>query len=332
MEQCTSSMCPNYAPVSCSNGICTRSSLECTSSQICPSNTPFYCIPTQKCVVDEPSCSLASQFISQCPSFLSFNCSFDGSCRSKPLDCPTQPYCPINEPFFSSFDGQCKISKSDYSSSNNCSEGTFACPDGSCALEICGTQKTCTEDFPIKCIDGSCRKSPEDCQFFECPEENQTMCHFYQLCISNRSYCPGVSICPVDRPVKCPDDECVISIENCTNNSSNISFFSPSNCLNNEFQCPGGLCVNSQIECPTYLETNECLMINPEYPYPCSNGSCVGKISDCLSLNICENYKCLDGSCVEEAEMCGKFNFGNNCQNESRNLRLNFFKTFRNIY
>ena len=206
----------------------------------------------QKCVKDDISCSFSNLFPLDCPSFLPFRCSFDGSCRNDIDDCPTAPFCPLNIPFYCFNNGQCQVSKSNCPTDNYCPKGMFLCQDGNCSTSgFCGTQKTCTETFPIKCIDGSCRKSPEDCEFFECPHENQTMCHFTSSCISNYSLCQNVSSCPIDSPIKCPNDDCVSSHENCDLKTSTFDVHSKK-CENQKFKCPGGLCVDSKIECPSY--------------------------------------------------------------------------------
>lgn len=308
----------------CPDGVCVRSVRECRSSKFCSPEEPFYCIPFQKCAKDHYSCSLNFLINNYCPSFLPFRCPFDNSCRSQRKDCPTAPFCPPNKPFFCSFDLQCKISINDCLPNNitECPKGLIPCSDGSCSPDLCGTPKTCTDDFPIKCIDGSCTKSPEDCFAFDCSLDNQVMCHNTGFCIQDRSFCQQTKICPIYTPIKCPDNECVKYLENCSNQSQLPVDILKKGCLNGKFKCLGGLCVDSLVECPDYIESNECLLVNPETPFPCSDGSCVESHSQCPSLQICEKYQCFSGDCVESQEMCGPRDLDQGCFNKSRKIKL----------
>ena len=292
--------------------------------QICPLEFPYYCLTSKKCVKDDISCLFDFQRQNKCPDFIPIQCQ-DDSCRKTVDDCPTLSYCPLNKPFYCVYDNQCKISKYDCSEKkNDCMNGSHNCPDGSCSLGPCGTLKTCTEMFPIKCIDGSCRQSPEDCLFYECQKENQIVCHFLSACITKQSLCSSVKSCPFDLPIKCPDDTCVENVKNCENVSI-IIYPSNENCLNisNMFKCPGGLCVKSKIECPNYLDNyiNDCLEVDSNLPIPCSDGECVAKILDCKSLVPCQNFQCLDRSCVLSPDECKeKYNVSSNCS-QGRPLR-----------
>lgn len=305
-EECSRKNCPKYTPFACPDGTCSRFYAECSTSQICPLDQSLFCLTSRKCVENETKCLFAFQSKNNCPSLQ--NKCWDGSCRQNFRDCPSEVYCPIEEPFYCVFDGQCKISKFDCLPQNQCVNGTFEFPDGSCSENFYRTLKTCTNNFPIKCVDGSCRKSPEDCPFFNCPESNQTVCHSSTFCIFDRKACSGVKLCPAKLPLKCPDDQCVESIEKCNGNFSKMIFTDEKICMNdsNFLKCPGGLCVQSQIECPLYLEglLIDCLMKDTNFPFPCSDGTCAADVSQCKGLAICEGYKCFEGNCVNSSNFC----------------------------
>lgn len=67
----------------------------------------------------------------------------------------------------------------------------------------------------------------------------------------------------------------------------------------------------------------ECLMMDQNLPFPCSDGTCAEEISNCTSLEICEIFKCFNGKCLESksTKICGDLNV-KSFQNQTRNVRL----------
>lgn len=299
-NQCTEKNCPDYMPILCMDGTCGRAYHECPSFNICPLEYPFYCLPLKLCVKDEVSCKFQFELPTKCPKFLPFQC-FDGSCKEKLTDCPTKVFCSLDKPFFCESDGQCKISKYycqvlEFINKSICGNNSKPCLDGSCSNStLCGTHKTCTIEFPIKCPDGSCVQSPVDCSISTCELPNHFICHSLGKCLhlANRSLCPSTVRCPLNTPIKCPDDNCVSSLENCSKNITKIKILKNERCPNdkNLFICPNGLCVSSKINCPLDLHSkmSECLMKNLDIPFPCWDGSCVSDGELCKPGKIKNN-------------------------------------------
>lgn len=129
-NQVTETLCPASRPIRCDNGFCTTSVLECNSIEGCMA--PYEC----------------NFFLSL---FYLIDRCFDGSCVSSFNDCP-------------------KIDCASLSMQLGLDYILTQCWNGDCMdNDACLPLPACPNDWPVRCNDGTCRKSPQECNSIETP-------------------------------------------------------------------------------------------------------------------------------------------------------------------
>ena len=208
----------------------------------------------------------------QCPDF---NCVTDKD------DCHKNKVCPIGQSLCEDdiCSEQCKA-KTD--KKYKCSNGKYV--ENS---QLCPTEMQCPSTW-IKCPKGGCAQTQESCKFIQGYEN---------------------LVCPKNKPILCPDYECVSTFSQCKKNYPICPPHKPYQCWNNE-------CRKSFDECPTEIQCPE------NSPLLCTNGLCVSSINNCIEKNE-ENYvlckkdrkidenkiRCFDGTCVYSLELCPTYSY-----------------------
>lgn len=263
--------------------------------------------------IKESNCQYDDNFT--CPSYAQIICS-----KSLQQCFPNlySNYCDISTPFY------CQINQiyqcTDHLFKCDCPKGFSKCAkDNKCLSPddynlFCSPKlnKTCPENFPFICNDGSCRKSYKDCPsqrvcpigLILCPNnecqlnlflcENITKSCKNHLCLSDYSTCV---IDPVDCPtektcgenkVVCPDGECVESEHNCSS-----QLFSLKNvvCGLNEALCEDNLCREICTNHDSRTSQNnyhQFFIACPEEQIKCPDYSCRNHQNNCLKRS-CKN-------------------------------------------
>ena len=320
-----------FAPISkcktgleCWNGDCVQKSEDllkfCPSSISCPPETFTIKCPDNSCVNNTRECP---NYV-ECPKFLPIRCG-NGDCRKTLSDCPSLIHCPESYPILCN-DGSCKSTKDQCYISNNettCDDRTMTrCSDGTCTNSkfLCPTMMTCPTGYE-KCFDGNCALkgtclNKEGTKF--CDHNSEVLCQFDFSCAKEMDSCPTGIICPVEKPVKCWDNSCRDSIENCP---------AYQGCPSGLKECPDGSCAigskcGTHIKCsddaPYRCFDNTCRR-NPddcptqpscpeETPILCWDGRCIAERGECLSPSRCDDpnnpVKCPNGLCAKSASSC----------------------------
>ena len=205
----------------------------------------------------------------QCPDF---------SCVKKKDDCNKNKVCPPGLSLCENDECSEKCENID-GRQYKCSNGLYV--DNS---QLCPSDMQCPNSW-IKCPQGGCAKSLEACKFIQ---------GYNNL------------VCPRNKPILCPDYECVETFEDCKNNFPICPNHKPYQCWNNE-------CRKSFDECPTKITCP------PNKPLLCTNGLCVSSINNCQEKNkeiyeLCKEsgenqIRCFDGSCVNSIELCPTYSY-----------------------
>ena len=310
------SKCPTG--LECWNGDCVGKKNDllnlCPSSISCPPKLSAKC-PDNSCVSNKEECPAYVE----CPKFLPIRCG-NGDCRKSLSDCPSLVHCPDNLPILCN-DGSCRISKDQCSIPNDettCDDKTMTrCSDGTCTNSkfLCPTMMTCPPGYE-KCYNGNC--APKGTCFAKevakvCDLNNEVLCQFDYSCASDIDSCPTGIICPIEKPVRCWDNSCRDSMENCP---------AYQKCPSGLKECPDGSCAigscGTHIKCsddaPYRCFDNTCRR-NPddcpaqpscpeETPILCWDGRCLAERGECLSPTKCDGVKCPNGICAKSASSC----------------------------
>ena len=312
----------------CWNGICVDSEEEimslCPSYTSCPSKEISIKCPDNTCVEKKADCP---DYI-ECPSFNPIRCG-NGDCRKNLEDCPSFVHCPETRPILCN-DGSCRSQKSDCkvpSEETSCDDKSMTrCSDGTCTNSkfLCPTLSTCPVGYE-KCWTGKCKlrgtcfEEDDDAQVLEnriCEKSTGILCQFDFSCATDIDSCPTGIICPIDKPVKCWDNSCRDSVENCP------AF---QNCPSGLTNCPDGSCglgncgthITCSVNAPYRCFDNTCRR-NPEdcppqpscpseTPILCWDGRCLAERGECLSPSYCERLhpvKCPNGLCSKSGSNC----------------------------
>ena len=254
----------------------------CASSySLCPTRKTC---PEGKILCPDGTC----QNSGHCPQPISRNCPIE-----KPIQCP---------------DFNCVEDKNDCNKNKVCPPGLSLCEDDICRdkceiiddkkykcsnglfvnnSQLCPSEMQCPNSW-IKCPQGGCAQSQESCKFIQ---------GYKNL------------VCPKNKPILCPDYECVSTFSSCKKNYPICPPHKPYQCWNNE-------CRKSFSECPTEISCP------PNSPLLCTNGLCVNSINNCHEKNK-ENYalckkegkldpnkvRCFDGTCVNSLELCPTYSY-----------------------
>jgi len=303
-------LCPEDAPFVNKDGSCS-SVYRPTFAKCNESSAAFYC--DGNCKASNKEC-----YRGVVCSVKSVMC-YDGSCRSRYEDCPTETVCPIEKPV-KCYDGSCATSIINCPPLTECSSFAKRCPNGQCVVNTasCGTGITCRETSPIKCYDNTCRRDSSECPVVpSCPSNRtylcsdgscqrspeqcypETQCNGYQIkcpdfsCVNSITECRELRGCPPGM-YPCPDKSCRPSFQLCPPDTCPKAM--PHKCLD-------GMCVQDEKECNS--PSTACPRNSP---LKCSDGSCVARISDCtkgLILNIADDmFLCPDGSLSDNIDTC----------------------------
>eukprot|EP00457_Paulinella_chromatophora_P000006 gb/GEZN01000006.1/.p1 GENE.gb/GEZN01000006.1/~~gb/GEZN01000006.1/.p1 ORF type:complete len:5009 (-),score=356.70 gb/GEZN01000006.1/:1439-15883(-) len=277
-ENCATSAtpCPLQTQVRCET---VDPGSQCVASGVTDPPGVAYCPPKYfDCSTSLATCD-ASTF---CPAGQAYYCK-DGSCRSKPGDCP-QTVCPGSVPFL--------------------------CANGACAETAakCLQSNGCPARY-TKCTIGICVQKQSDCQqqsSLECPPPN-TFCTTHASLLPDGFSCADFAL----YTTSCSEDgSCALSPDNCPQESG---CFKQSADAADPFRCADGTCVP-----PPTATTNECkqgdLQTNvcpANQPYRCADGFCAVSSTFCPILTYfnpkCSGstpIQCADGSCASQDLAC----------------------------
>lgn len=334
----TTAECPDvfkcYYPFShkCPDGSCRASAASCP--------TPVTCIPGMiKC--ESGACA---KKLAECLA-LEVRCEFkqgqvrcpDGSCRPNLFLCPTPITCP--QGLVKCADGSCKADVYQCRHPQiHVPIGSKLCPDGSLVKSFtakvggesvvttakCPVAVTCPFPTLVKCPDGLCAQTIEDCSALEmhcdrmrCPDGS---------CRARLEDCPTPLECPDSRPVRCPSGQCAKGPLECLDSTSSLDALT---CPADMVRCFSGECVTHRQFCPTHTtcplgntrcydgtckkdcKTRDSIDIECFSGISCPRGSsgstCVNHIKDCPISTTCPAsmpIKCHDASCVFSLDDC----------------------------
>ena len=250
----------------CSDGTCRVSEDICPKEAKCPAGRTR-CPGTQICVKNKDECS----FGLICPSGKT-KCSSDGYCTTMAGDCEPSP---INN--------------------NGCLNGGEKCPNGRCMpslLDCSLINNACPDDDkPYLCSNGECIDDLKKCPSVEITgecEEGKERCPTGR-CVENkteifRSQCSNNIGCPLNKPYRCSNGECVES----------------------ERKCDVTTIIENEDSSGTLISNIVC---DESKPYLCRDKSCVSDPNFCKSTLGCQGDQrpCYNGYCVDPNESCTKF-------------------------
>ena len=246
----------------CKDGTCRVSPELCPELISCPPSRPYSCSSNKMCVKNEDECSTGLI----CPNGLT-KCTTDGSCVKNSIDCPSSPNIEIT----------------------GCSNNKKKCPNGRCvdSIDKCSLiSNACPDDtYPYLWKNGECKE--------EIPPSNDNITE----CANGTVQCPEVESPPSKR---CVENTTEAFRTQCSNNIG---------CpLNKPYRCANGECVKSEKNCGIIIACDI------SRPYYCKDGSCVSDPSFCKSfvgkrdnLTLCENGYFVPetgGNCAEFKDLC----------------------------
>ena len=319
----------------CPDGTCRVSLDACPVGNNCPPERPFRCM-LNLCVEKEEDCNYLI-----CPESYR-RCHFTGECYSNSEDCKNFLYengCQNyyengtkieTKRLFRCSDGRCLENE------KQCSEYSIACynneenkfylsNNGECVgslNEILTKNNNCLDENKEKCPDGHCvdkQSNFDEVCFNEigCPLIKPYRCSNNE-CVSSFNECPVHQLCDSSKPYLCGDGSCVYNYAFC-----NVLY----PCDENEERCEfNKYCVDKN------KKNNLCISIKnlcPQAsPIKCPNGACVKDILSCAETQnkptcnedefFCETlHKCLSDKieCIGENRVLNKNNNNNNYNN-----------------
>ena len=318
LTECPPVYCPRNKPIKCLSGLCVAKSSDClsiinnentlqdnlvmcldgrkvTSYDFC---RPIFECPSgyKKCL--DNTCRLSKEYCPeyiQCPKERPYRTSDDeNEFCSKYNDTSSYIYCP-------KYTIKC--------------DGTGEClPEEQYNETICKiplNQTGCPKDKPIRCDNGRCMHSESECILANkaCPEDDKPFLCNNGKCVDDLNNCNNDEKCE-DGFIRCYNGRCVENnedsyLEKCTNEIG---------CpLNKPYRCSNGECVSSQRKCEIISEKNGQKILNTicdsSKPYLCSDYSCESDYSFCkLTIQCPEGYsKCINGYCVKDLDECIKY-------------------------
>ena len=282
--------CPIWAPFRCGNGECRDTPLNCPSLSKCPNK---YLKCEDSACVKGPAQCLTKNIHCEEPGYI--NCPADGKCAKSRSLCPTHITCPAT--YVKSWNGLCVKEKSDYLTSTNvlkCSDPfPVRCHEGSCRANKadCPTEILCPVTKPIKCWEGSCRESLSNCPGYESCPPGFLRCADGS-CVKDASQCGTGVTCTTESPIKCYDNTCKKDPRDCPS--------IPDCSVEKPFLCMDGICQKSSLYCSPRSKCPE------ETPVKCPDLSCAKGVDECSHVSGCPGglFLCPDGSCKAESEYC----------------------------
>ena len=266
--------------------------------------------PTRKtCPIGKVLCPDGTcQNSGHCPQPISRKCSdnlliqcSDFNCVTDKNDCHKNKVCPIGQ----------SLCENDICS-DKCVEienKKYKCPNGEFVdnSQLCPSEMQCPSTW-IKCPQGGCAQSQESCKFIQgykklvCPKNKPILCPDYE-CVSTFSICKkNYPICPPHKPYQCWNNECRKSFKECPTEIK---------CPDNSpLLCTNGLCVSSINNCHEKEEENYALCKKDRYidenKVRCFDGSCAYSLELCPTYSYCGEgkIKCWNGACVDSLTNC----------------------------
>ena len=321
-SQCSSNIptCPSHKPYKCWNNECRTSFSECPTQVTCPLSAPVYCY-TGQCVKSTTDCTVNENLSDDCDDL---RC-FDGSCVKSIELCPTHTFC--GEDAIKCWNGACAedITNCPPLPNNTCTDDfPYRCPDGSCRpnKKSCSTLSVCPSLLPVKCFDNSCRASTSECPPFQSCGNYKVTCPD-GTCALSREACNTVISCPESSPYLCYDNSCKKQLSECP---------LPPACTVNQVLCPNGECLSSRQNCKVF---DAC---DSTRPIRCEMNTCTDNVDNCSSKTkrcpigyvacpygdcktteyLCDTFvcpenlpfKCPEGVCVESKDLCDDIETG----------------------
>ena len=262
-ENCQlSDTCTKNGQVLCWDYTCANSYSLCPTRKTCP---------PEKVLCPDGTCQASGH----CPQPIKRKCTGenkiqcpDFTCVKDINDCHKNKVCPVGQSLCEddTCSDKCESTKE---KGYKCSNGEYVNNS-----QLCPSEMYCPEEW-IKCPKGGCAKSQEGCKFVQ----------GYRRVV-----------CPKNKPVLCPDYECVKTSSDCRTNYPVCPPHKPYKCWNNE-------CRKSFNECPTEISCPS------KSPLLCSNGLCVSTINNCEEKSTIvqcskDEIRCFDGSCAKSNELC----------------------------
>ena len=314
---CSPVLCPFTAPYKCPNGYCVEKSSDC-SNELFPNdltdcgNGLIMCADG-RCVESTEYC----RPVFECEN--SYKKCLDGTCRVSTDLCPKNIKCPASRPYQCEnicvkTSTECTaglICPDGYFKCNV--DGLCVSNSEKCKKEP-NTDNICSSVTKKMCKNGRCVNSKFDCSLVSeaCPDEDMPYLCPNGECTNDITKCKSATnegICEEGK-VMCPSGRCVENkmsslLTQCTNDIG---------CpLNKPYRCSNGDCVQSQRNCEVTTISEDSLRANifcdSSKPYLCSDKTCVSDTKFCKATMECPSgtSKCDNGYCVNEGESCNKF-------------------------
>ncbi|GAB5372013.1 hypothetical protein AAMO2058_001629400 [Amorphochlora amoebiformis] len=318
----------------CPDGTCRGSLSQCSSQSTCPDKYPIKC-PDGSCRASIDICISPSRLLCRnndvkCP---------DGSCAPSFLLCPTIITCPST--YSRCLDGTCRLTCDELSSDNDpniCQTNQLQCPQSgigiSCREELydCPTGIVCPISAPVRCMDGRCKESIDQCALppttystteIACPDgsfASSSACGTGITCRGEARYSCWDNTCRRD-PKDCPTTpDCAPGLHLCSDGSCNTSpdlcrpLFSctnsaPVRCADSSQKCQisSSSCNEVLVDTPTFSPTASPTSMCTIGTVNCRDGFCAPE-SSCQSLSCPTtsslNFLCDQGTCASGISTC----------------------------
>lgn len=243
-EFCPVNTCPKEAPYKCLDGMCAITWSFCPSIIQLPIYTDNHCLHN------------SNGYLIPCA---------DGRCVASSEQC--RPLYKCKQNFYRCDDGSCRINAEDCPIANTCPhEFSYRCESGMCVKNEtkCRGTNGCPYHTPKKCFkNGQCAKDDLACEkeYAEnslsngCSINLPVKCGYDSnnetICKTKHDECPTIRICTGEKAIRCPDNTCVATVKECSNQRV---------CADNEVLCPDNTCGSSWITCKSL---NRCPMDRP---------------------------------------------------------------------
>ena len=345
---CSPVLCPYDAPYQCANGHCVKKQSDCTINlkpddrTDCEEEGLIMCIDG-RCVPSTDLCRPSFDCdtgYTKCP---------DGTCRVAASLCPKEVACPASRPYRCS-NQLCVKSEDNCIIGFKCQEGYTRCEDsGSCVSDSSQCSSTiskktgCPNHDQVRCPNGRCLSSESECnsQSDACPDDDEPYlcsngecaasasscksgsCSKYLCpsgrCVSDdnkskRTLCTNNIGCPLYKPYRCSNGDCVYTYKDCSSTSISSFGYLTSNVacdVSKPYLCADGSCVTDYTHCNSYVECD------PQTKTKCDNGYCANTQEECQQFsNYCPlaaPIQCPSGSCVKDVAECAPAFYQESC-------------------
>ena len=264
---------------------------KCPTRKTC-SNADEYLCPNGNCVENEYECMQPPKCENGyvlCDDML--------TCKPSINDCPSKPVCAQGEALCT--DNECKA---DCNEATACTGGKVMCANGECVanLQMCSSEMYCPEHY-VRCSQGGCAVNAEQCKYIQgnsiitCPLDKPVLCPDLN-CVSNSDMCviTNTTLCPPYAPYQCWNNECRTSFDLCPTKTTCPSLF-PVLCVN-------GFCVKGPHQCVS----NDDPLPTTANGVRCGDGTYASSILLCPTHVTCPNGKvrCWNSACVDSVSEC----------------------------